>query len=54
MVEETKLKEELEKMEYEPLLPVEKKLLIWSVGLGIVLLFILVWVSYTFFPASHG
>lgn len=54
MAEEAKLKEELEKMEYEPLLPIEKKLILWSVGLGIVLLFILVWISYTFFPASHG
>ncbi|WP_141266279.1 hypothetical protein [Thermodesulfovibrio sp. Kuro-1] len=56
MVDEAKLKEELEKMEaeYEPLLPIEKKLIIWSIGLGIGLLFILVWVSYTFFPASHG
>lgn len=54
MAEETKLKEELEKMEHEPLLPVEKKLIIWSIVLGIVLLFILVFISYTFFPASHG
>ncbi len=54
MAEETKLKEELEKMEYEPLLPVEKKLIIWSIVLGIVLLFILVFISYIFFPASHG
>ncbi len=54
MVEEAKIKTELEKMEYEPLLPVEKKLILWSLGLGIVLLFVLVWISYTFFPASHG
>lgn len=56
MVEEPKLSEELKKMEaeYEPLLPIEKKLIIWSIGLGIALLFVLVWVSYTFFPASHG
>ncbi len=56
MAEKPKLSEELKKMEeeYEPLLPVEKKLILWSIGLGIALLFILVWVSYTFFPASHG
>ncbi|WP_353683597.1 hypothetical protein V4D30_06880 [Thermodesulfovibrio sp. 3907-1M] len=54
MSEEAKLKEELEKMEYEPLLPIEKKLIVWSIGLGIVLLIVLVWISYTFFPASHG
>jgi hypothetical protein len=41
-------------MEWEPLLPVEKKLIGWSIGLGIVLLGILVWVSYTFFPAGAG
>lgn len=30
----------------EPLLPVEKKLIAWSLGLGIVLLAILVLVNY--------
>ncbi|MCX7822182.1 MAG: hypothetical protein N2260_01905 [Syntrophobacterales bacterium] len=56
MADATTIKEELEKMEaeYEPLLPVEKKLIIWSIGFGIGLLFVLVWISYTFFPASHG
>ena len=49
-----KLSEELKKMEYEPLLPVEKQLIGWSIGLGFVLLGILVWVSYTFFPAGAG
>lgn len=43
---------EMEKMEYEPLLPIEKKLILWSIGLGVVLLVLLTWVSYTFFPAS--
>jgi hypothetical protein len=37
---------------YEPLLPVEKKLIAWSLILGVVLLGILVVVSYTFFPGS--
>lgn len=50
--EEPKLADELQQMEYEPLLPVEKKLIGWSIGLGVVLLAILVWVSYTFFPAT--
>ncbi len=49
-----KLAEELKKMEYEPLLPVEKQLIGWSIGLGFALLAILVWVSYTFFPAGAG
>jgi hypothetical protein len=53
MPEEPKLVDELKKMEYEPLLPVEKKLINWSIGLGIGLLAILVWVSYTFFPGGH-
>ena len=44
---------ELSKMEYEPLLPVEKKLISWSIALGVVGLGFLVWVSYTFFPAGH-
>jgi hypothetical protein len=50
---ETKIKEEMEKMEYEPLLPIEKKLIAWSLILGVALLGVLVWVSYTFFPAGH-
>ena len=40
-------------MEAEPLLPVEKKLIAWSLILGVVLLGLLVWISYTFFPAGH-
>jgi hypothetical protein len=51
--EEHKLIDELQKMEYEPLLPVEKKLISWSIIIGIVSLGILVWISYTFFPAGH-
>ncbi|HET7319356.1 MAG TPA: hypothetical protein VFK23_09490 [Nitrospirota bacterium] len=53
MAQQPKLSEEIKKMEYEPLLPVEKKLIGWSIGLGVVLLGILVWVSYTFFPTGH-
>jgi hypothetical protein len=47
------LADELKKMEWEPLLPVEKKLIAWSIGLGVGLLGILIWVSYTYFPAGH-
>ncbi|HQP25321.1 MAG TPA: hypothetical protein PLP16_09150 [Smithellaceae bacterium] len=50
---DAKIKDEMEKMEYEPLLPVEKKLITWSLILGAVLLVVLIWVSYTFFPASR-
>jgi hypothetical protein len=44
--------ERVEAEKYEPLLPVEKKLIAWSLILGVVLLAILVLVSYTFFPGS--
>jgi hypothetical protein len=52
-VEEQRIGEEIRKMEQEPLLPVEKKLIAWSLILGVVLLAVLVWISYTFFPAGH-
>ena len=48
--EQPRLADEMEKMEYEPLLPVEKRLIVWSIALGVVLLAALTWVSYTFFP----
>jgi len=50
MAEEPKFRDELEKMECEPLLPVEKKLIGWSLALGIVLLGLLIWISNKFFP----
>jgi hypothetical protein len=53
MNEQPKIADEIKKMEYEPLLPVEKKLIAWSLILGSVLLGILVWISYTYFPAGH-
>ena len=43
---------EMKGMEYEPLLPIEKKLIGYSIGLGIVLLFVFIWMSRTFFPAT--
>ncbi|MGO9614217.1 MAG: hypothetical protein ACLPX5_14460 [Dissulfurispiraceae bacterium] len=52
MAEQPKLSDEIKKMEYEPLLPVEKKLIGWSIGIGIGLLFLLYWVSTTFFPSG--
>jgi hypothetical protein len=48
-MEEPKFAEELKKMEYEPLLPVEKRLIAWSLGLGLVLIVLLVWISHAFF-----
>jgi hypothetical protein len=49
--EEPKLSEELEKMPYEPLLPIEKKLVLWSVLLGLFLLGVLVWLNQVLFRA---
>jgi hypothetical protein len=37
---------------YEPLLPVEKKLIGWSIGLGLLLLSILLWVTRVLLPAA--
>jgi hypothetical protein len=39
------IQRELESAPYEPLLPVEKKLIGWSLGIGIVLLAVLVVVN---------
>ncbi len=50
MPEEPKFSEELKRMAYEPLLPVEKKLIACSLALGIVLLGLLIWISNKFFP----
>jgi hypothetical protein len=38
---EPDLREELSKTESEPLLPIEKKLIGWSLGIGVVLLIVL-------------
>jgi hypothetical protein len=46
------LAEELASIPYEPLLPVEKKLIAWSLILGIVLLGVLFWISSTFFAVT--
>jgi hypothetical protein len=42
--------EELAKAPHEPFLPVENRLVAWSLILGLVLLGGLVWVGSTFFP----
>ena len=47
-MEQPKIREEMQKMAYEPLLPIEKKLIGWSLGLGIVLMVILVAVTKAF------
>ncbi len=45
------VKKELETAEIEPLLPIEKKLIGWSLGTGLVLLALLAIVNH-FVPAS--
>ena len=52
MPEKPRVADEMKAMPYEPLLPVEKKLIGWSLIVGVVLLGVLVWISYTFFPAQ--
>ena len=51
MAEEPTISEAIRKMECEPLLPVEKKLIAGSLALGLALLGILIWLSQLFFPA---
>lgn len=48
-----KVTDEMVKMEYEPILPVEKKLIGWSIALGAGLLLFLYWLSQALFPAGH-
>lgn len=50
MPEEPKLANEIKQMAYEPLLPVEKRLITWSLLLGVGLLGLLIWMSGKFFP----
>ena len=42
------IRRELEQAAYEPLLPVEKKLIAWSLGTGLVLLVVLAVVNQLF------
>ena len=46
---EPDVRQGLEEIPDEPLLPVEKKLIVWSLVLGVLLLALLAWVSYTYF-----
>lgn len=49
--DEPRLVDELAAIPYEPLLPVEKRLIGGSLLLGLSLLGVLWWVSHTYFPA---
>jgi hypothetical protein len=48
MKEENKFVDELNKMECEPIFPMEKKLANWCICWGIILLGLLIWMSFTF------
>ncbi len=53
MTEKSKIADELKKMEYEPLLPIEIALVKWSIGLGVGLLVVFYVLSRVFFPGGH-
>jgi len=53
MEQKTKLADEMKKMEYEPLAPVELTLIRWSLGIGLGSLFILYFLSRFLFPEGH-
>ena len=53
-MEQPKIAEEMRKMAYEPLLPIEKKLIGWSLGLGITLLIVLLVVARVFLKVSSS
>lgn len=46
--QQPRLADEIKQMHAEPLLPIEKKLITWSLTLGIVLLVVLVAISRMF------
>jgi hypothetical protein len=48
---QSELREELRTAPVEPLLPVEKKLIVWSLSLGLVLLAVLAAINH-FFPVT--
>ena len=52
-VTETQTAEEMAHISYEPLLPVEIKLIVGSLLLGLALLGVLLWASATYFPVPH-
>ncbi len=52
MAKRSAIKKEMEKMPYQPLLPIEKSLILWSLGIGAVLMVVLIWASHRFFPAA--
>ena len=52
MEQQPKIGEEMRTMPYEPLLPIEKKLIGWSLALGVVLMIVLIIITRAYFPAG--
>ena len=50
-MQQPKVGEEIRKMPVEPLLPVEKKLIGWSLGIGLALLIVLLLINH-YLPVS--
>jgi hypothetical protein len=50
MSEDPKIEDEMQRMPDEPLLPIEKRLIAWSLISGVLLLGLLIWCSAKFFP----
>ncbi len=48
-MEEPKIAEELQKMQSEPILPIERKLVTWSILLGLVMIVVLVGINRLLF-----
>jgi hypothetical protein len=51
MEQQPNIRQEMQTMPDEPLLPIEKRLIGWSLIVGIVLMAILIFFSHTYFPA---
>ena len=51
MEQKPNIRQELQTMPHEPLLAIEKKLIGWSLIVGVVLMAILIFFSHTYFPA---
>jgi hypothetical protein len=54
MDQDPNIGDEIRRMAHEPLLPVEKRLIAWSLSIGLALLGLLVWLSGRFFSSTPG
>ncbi|MCG6552650.1 MAG: hypothetical protein L7F77_10010 [Candidatus Magnetominusculus sp. LBB02] len=53
MADDPKFSDEIKKMDYEPLSPIEYKLIFWSLGIGVTALGFFYWLSKAYFPGGH-